>query len=429
MRSILAASLFLLASTSAFADAITYSGTLGGTDIIIELTDPSRGPAVGRYSYLKVGADIPLQAIDADDEIRLAEEAPCAPGLCTPDDDGIVANPPIAATWALYPYVGSDTLNGTWTPANGGKALDVVLNLVGRRSLPADTEITPAGLVESVDAMTYGTRTSPLIASPYEMAKMHVAPDEGEAQMLDGSSFRYVTDRRTKFAFPRVVYLADGSDAGPLNAALTLQHGLINYFAFDCLSQAYAGFGVTDDMLGLEYGTLGDFDYENVEMTYLSPTVAGWTEGGSTWCGGAYPNNHYDIYLVETKTGDPLDLSRIFTGWVPRTYGDLKPVDIEIARANPDKYDWGGSPELVEWIRTHRTPAADEAYAAECGLDDLIATNLAIRFAPGDKVIFSIANLRHAIFACTDDVMTVDLADIPELLTPEAKDYFPSLAN
>lgn len=427
MRSILAASLLLLAANPASADAITYSGTLGGTAIIVELTEPSHGPSVGRYSYLKVGGDIPLQAVEADDEVRLAEEAPCAEGTCPADDEGIVALPPIGAHWALHPLVGNETLTGIWTPTNGGKSLPIELRRVGQRPLPEGTDISPYGLRDSVATMTYGANSSLLANSPYEALEMQVTLKEGKEQTLQGSLFRYVTDPRTRFPFPRVVSLADGSDPTALNQALARRHGLMNYYAFDCLAQAYAGFGARDDMLGMGFGTLGDYDYENVELTYLSPTVAGWTEGGSTFCGGAYPNNHFDSYLLDVRTGEPLDLSRIFRGWVAKAYGDETVVDPDIARANPDDYYWGASKSLVEWVRVNRVPSTDAGYEEECGVDELIGTNLAIRFAPGDKVIFSLGGLPHVIFACTDDLMTIELAEIPELLTDEARDYFPSL--
>jgi len=399
--------------------------------VVVELTEPADGAVVGRYSYLSKGVDIPLQARSSDNgEYVLAEEARCEPGLCTPNEDYVVPEPPIAGTWTLVPAEDGETLAGTWE--SGGKSLPISLERRGSRPLPDGVEVSPMGLHDSVltQLMQSNTSFAPE-TSPYDFLKMDVALEEGPIEELEGSRFRYVTDPRTKFKFPRVVSLSDGSDIGPANGALARGHARLNYFALDCASQAYAGFGGNDSMLEMGAGTLGDFEYETVTLTYLSPRVMTWIEGGSTFCANAHPNNHADTTMVDVRTGQPLALGRILKDWEPtKSMIDYEPpADREAALERPGDYFWTAGQPLIDYAIAHREPSSDAAFEAECGVDALIASNLAFRFEPGDLLVFTLEGLPHVNYACTQDLVTVPLAEIPELLAPEAADYFPGLAR
>lgn len=423
----------LLATTPAFAvEAITYKGTLGRSDILLELADPEIGMMEGRYSYMRVGGDIPLHNRDGIGGFEFAEEAPCSEATCLPDDDGMVAEPPIGGHWKLNYSADGTMLTGTWSPAGKpGKTLEVSVTEIGRRTLPEGTEPTAMGLADSAFLQLYAN-DMPFSAAtaPYDFAKMAVALTEGEIQVIEGSSARFVSDPRTVFAFPRVVSLADGSSPDAANRALAERHARINLAAFSCLDNAYAGMSYSGYDINMEGGSLGDYDYETVGLSYLSPTVLGWTESGSTWCGGAHPNNHFYSFLIDVKTGRELALGKIFTNWVATGKIDDYDATVDPAAAleAPEDYYWAAGQELIDYVlANYRTD--DPEHAEECGMEELIATNLAMRFSPGDKVVFTLDDLPHAIHACTEDVLTVRLADIPQLLAPTARDYFPSLAE
>ena len=423
----------LLATTPAFAvDAITYKGTLGGHDIIVELTDPAAGMMVGRYSYLAVGGDIPLHNLDGVDSFELAEEAPCSETTCLLDDEGMIIEPPIGGYWKLNYAADGTTLMGTWSPAGKpGKTLDVNLAEIGRRALPEGAEVSSMELADSVFLQVYANDVQfSAETAPYDFAKMDVRLTEGEVQVLDGSRFRYVSDPRSVFEFPRVVELADGSSPDAVNRALAERHGIINLAAFSCLDKAYAGLSYSGYDVSMEGGSLGDYDGENIAVGYLSPTVMGWTEGGSTWCGGAHPNNHFNSFIIDVKTGENLALARVFKDWTATGKIDDydATVDPDAALAAPEDYYWAPGQALIDYVLTNYQPE-DAAYAEDCGVEELIASNLGVRFGPGDTAIFSLVDLPHVVFACTEDLVTVPLADIPELLAPTAKDYFPSLVQ
>jgi hypothetical protein len=424
---------FLIAATPAFAlDAITYKGTLGRSEIIVELTDPAQSMMVGRYSYLQIGGDIPLHNLDGIVKVELAEEAPCTEETCVADENNTIIDPPIGANWSLNFDANGAGLLGHWTQAGStDKRMDVTLVEIGRRTLPPNTDLSPKGLADSafIRIYAYGDPVTPAL-HPYEFAKMQVSPTEGAVQELDRSKFRFVSDPRTQFGFPRIVALADGSSLDAANLALASRHAAINVAAFSCLNTAYSGFSFSPYDISMTGGSLGDFDGESVAIGYLSPTVMGWTEAGSTWCGGAHPNNHFNSFIIDLKTGETLPLGKVFKHWTATSRVDDdgladEPIDQAAALTDPDGYFWHAGQPLIDYVLANYKGEAVEG----CATEELIYTNLGVRFGPRDTAIFTLEDLPHAIFACTEDVLTVKLADIPELLAPTAKDYFPSLAR
>lgn len=427
MRLALAATLLLTTAPAFAVDAVTYRGTLGGLDIVAEIVASNEATLFGRYSYMSKGGDIPLDVNGSvgGPSIVMFEEAPCTEQTCGEGDD-----PPVGALWTVTLSADGSALTGEWMPVDKTKRLPIKLTEIGRRMLPEDTELTPYGLYDSIVRLTYGGREFSAETAPYEFAKMDVALEEGPVETLEGSSFRYVTDPRTKFPFPRIVSLADGSSPDAANAALANRHAQINYYAFDCLAQVYAGFGANQYSLGMGAGTLGDFDSEQVTLDYLSPTVMNWVESGSTYCTGAHPNNHSDTIIVDVKTGQPFALGKVFKDWVATgsiaDYGS--DVDQAAALEAPGEYFWAAGQSLIDYAIARWEPVDDGTYEG-CEIEEYIASNLALRFVPGDQVLFTIEGLPHVSFACSEDLFTVKLSEIPELLKPEAKAYFPALAN
>ena len=150
-RALFAAALAVCASP-AFADAVTYTGTLGKTSIVVELTsDPATvgTPFAGRYFYPSKGIDIPLDGVSAKGgKLTLNEEAVCTETSCVNDDNGNTVKFPIGAKWTLDASADGKTLTGSWTAK--GKSLPIALTEIGARTLPDDTEMTPMGLASII---------------------------------------------------------------------------------------------------------------------------------------------------------------------------------------------------------------------------------------------------------------------------------------
>lgn len=428
----LAAALALsLVASPALADAVTYSGTLDGAAIVVEFSDqPTAGNTdiYGRYFYAKQGVDIPLHAIKAQrSSFGLVEEVACSEDKnnCPHAQDETPSDPPLGAKWQLDIVNDGESLEGDWV--SGGRSHPVKLLRAGTRPFdPAGGAIT---FTDFAEGLFYEGTTLTAETSPYDYLKVTgIKLTEGEPIEMTGGTFRYVTDPRTKFQFPRVVSLESG-DADAANTYLDQRHWMMSLDALYCVAQQYQGFGWN----GYNYdaGTLGWWDEEEVSVAYLSPTVMSWTEGGSLSCGGAHPYNHYEYHNLDVAAGQPLDLSRIFKGWIAKDY-DGNVVDLELARATPGDYQWGPDEDLLAFVNAHRPTNEQLGFTGgedECPIDELIASNLAISFKDGDIVHFGMDGLEYAVVACGSDLYDAPITELKDLLTPEAENYFPALKS
>jgi hypothetical protein len=425
---LLVVALTLVVATPAFADAVTYSGTLGTTPIVVELSagvEAASVPFAGRYFYPAKGIDIPLDAQKvAPGKVDLAEEKPCTDKICHDANDDTKAAPPLGAKWHLEASGDGSKVTGTWS--SGGKSLPVTLTKVGVRPPDSDFDGTAASLADMPLKLVSGETTLTAATSPYDFLKMQGPLTDSATTILGTVSFKYVTDPRTKFRFPRIVDLG-GVDSTPANHFLEQRHWMLSTGALSCASEQYQGFGWNSVMTDA-VDQLAGYEDEQVNVTYLSPSLMSWTEGGSIFCGGAHPDNHLIHTNLDVKTGKELDISRLFKGWVPTPITDGAPTDLATARSHPDDYQWGPDQTLADFVRAHRDKTSDSAGGDDCGYDDLIGSNLKITFDKHD-VVFTLEDLPYAIFACGYDLYRAPIASLKDLLTPEAAAYFPALGK
>lgn len=408
--------LVIAASTPAFADATTYWGTLGNTDIVLELSsaiEAADAGVVGRYHYAKKGIDIPLRATDAiDGTLVLFEENPCTEAICDPAfTEGTFPDELRGATWTLETDDGGHHITGTWE-AEGKKPLPIELSLFGTRPLvELGQPLEPYMLSGLPSDVMEGKTDLGETNAPYDYLKTTAVDPttEGEDIVWDGVSFRYLVDPRTKFPFPQIADLG-GTDPVPANTRLLSRRAALNVSALDCESTAYLGLGWTP---GAEnwLGGYGGFSDEQIEVHYLSPTVMSWSEAGSLYCGGAYPENHLNYTNIDVRTGRDLDLTQIFTGSSTDEYGGWKP-----------------SQELVDLAMSRRTKW-DAEFEESCGVDELIASNLEVTFKRGDIAVFTLQGLPHVIQACADTLFEAPLSELKNYLAPTAAEFFPSLRS
>jgi hypothetical protein len=432
MRLVLACLALLLAGPAQAADVLTFVGKLGDRDIVLEVTTPEAGAVAGRYAFMDTGGDIPLAAVSHDAKgWLLHEEAICGENDCTLDDTGKVIEAPIAAEWILQYDPVTYVATGTRV-AEGAKTKRQTLELMvmAWREFTESEEATAFGLHDRSAHYSY-MHDWPLDwgTAPYEMTLLEVPLDEGPVQDLDGSTYRMVSDPRTKFVFPRAVSLADGSATDAVNAILSNRHYRMNLAAFDCLAFRYASYG-TDSEWGVRGGFLGDYDNESVELSYLSPQLVSWTQSGSLWCTGAHPYNHYDSYTFDIATGEMLDAGDLLTDWVPREWGSAPDqiADTDLAFETPDSYQWGPGPDLIAFVR-NRIPddvlMGDAEFDEACYGDQAIAEQLVVRVAAGPALVFGVSGFPHVMSTCMTDLFTLPLDDVKHLLKPEALAYFP----
>lgn len=403
----LACALIGLTSAPALAEAVTYTGTLGGQAIVLELTELEDGPVLGRYSDQSNGADVPLHALSAGpSDIVLAEEAPCTPALCVRPDDNLVLAPPLAGQFSLHFSPDNSKLTGTWrAPGATSSDLPVQLTRFGQRAYDRD-DVFPYG---SFLWMTYDNAPITPATSPYDYAKMQVALTEGPLQTLGGAIYREVTDPRTKFPFPRLVSLPGGGDTEPLNAMLEQRRWATNFSGFECLGMDYLSGGWMPVPFGHGATSLGGIDKEQIAIDYLSDTVMTIRQASHRSCGGGNPYDYASYFSYDVRAGHALDLSQILSGW-------------DAATNDPTQ-------SLVDWVveAYRRASTYDADFEAGCLANDNLTGSLQVSFAQNDVAVFQIDNVEDA--TCVGTVISVPLSDIKSLLTDKAADYFPKLGS
>ncbi|MBP1850340.1 hypothetical protein [Rhizobium halophytocola] len=405
-------------------EAVTYAGTLGKIAIIAEFIKPDAGPVrFGRYAYLAKGGDIPLHLTAAKSGLQIAEEAPCRAETCLGKDDVPLSKAVIGAHWTLDGRIGQPSLKGSWRADKGKTSLPIVLAIKGTRK---------ARTVEALDYFTFDLADEPdadkdlavaqwsAEAQPYVAAKMAFALTPGKDISLGKGRYRLDVDSRIGFEYP-VVTVLPGADLARLNGLLGRLRAEAEDPAFDCLSQAYLGF---DWSPATPVGSNGFDGNHSITVDHLTDRLMGITEGGSFFCGGAHPNNFENHVMIDVEAGRLVRPRDLVKGWVARDF-DGNIVDPAAVGVDPDQIVWGPSDELVDYLEAHRQKG-DDQMEADCGIPDLIRTNLTA-YIKGEDLVFALSDLPHVIFTCTDDVLSLPLKDARPLLSEAGARYFEAL--
>ena len=416
MRLRIALAFSILAATPAFAaEAVTYKGTIGTIPIILEMADAdSDGVFVARYAYASKGIDIPLHGTtNVDGGLAIEEEAPCDDKTCKNADGDLLEKPPIGADWALTAKKAGKTLNGVWKDRKSGKSLPIALAQVGSRTLPDGAQ--SMGMDGLDPTIANNSRVNIKVAPkdlPYDFLKLDHSMQNGPETAFEGATIRTDTDPRTGTAYPTIVKLR-GADATAINAFLKQQWLQFQLPAYWCKSKLYLGtgwFGTPSD---------GSNGYEDggstVTIEHLTPRLLGLVENGSYYCGGAYPNHFETRHYADIRTGEPVEAERLLRGWVPK---NAEGEEIDPATATgPEDQEYGPNAELVKFVNDRRDKS-DASVETDCGMSDLVASNLGVHFTQSE-LVFNLKGLPHVIFACTDDLVRVPLKDARPLLNEE----------
>jgi hypothetical protein len=406
------------AQCAAAGEAATYSGTIGKLPVIVELqASDLNGSFFGRYAYVKKGTDIPLHGTETKAGFALEEEKPCTEKLCKTEDEQLAEQAPIGADWTLKPD--GKMLVGTWKDRQSGKSLPVRLMKKATRPISDDQsgmDILDPSFSEKLNGAQSVVTKDDL---PYDFLKMAEPLKTGTEKTVGDGAYRLDTDPRTKLDYPVLTRLA-GTDPAPLNAWLAQQRLQWSLPAFACRSKAYLSAGWMREGNGDSNGYDGD---ALVSVDFLTPRLLGLTESGMYFCNGAYPNTFVTHRLADARTGKPLIAETLLRGWVAKN-ADGAVVD-PAGVADPSELSWGPNDELVEFVRKHREKFDDET-EKDCGMDELVSTNLGV-YIKGGELVFTLTDLAHAIFACTNDVLKVPLKDARPLLTEAGAKFFAEL--
>jgi hypothetical protein len=218
----------------------------------------------------------------------------------------------------------------------------------------------------------------------------------------DVVAYRMWRDPRSTLVYPRLSRYPDAALKARVNHLLEQRHWHRTLDALDCVATRY-----TSDEPSA--GTLGGFDEDQIQVTWLSTAVLGLTEAGSVFCGGAYPDNHFEPYTFDLLRGEYLDWNRVLRADQAGKDGDREPTAAMRAFIKQTKQ---------ARHKAHTDPNDEFADCAEM-LPDYLAYAL---YAP-DRLSFTLSGLPHVAGACLGPQLEVKLEKLTPVLGPEAARY------
>jgi hypothetical protein len=409
---VLLSALFLLAASAAWAAPVdVYRGALGTAEVVMELGQPQPdGTRQGRYFYRRHGVDIPLQgALD-----QLAEAQPLRGQLL--DSLGFDPRGPLfedaqqrRIVW--HARLQGDTLAGEWEDGIHGKKLPFSLQRMAHydpeKIAPQGVEAVTNAIVQGVGSGVSAYAAITMQTAPYDYLRIARQPlEQGkEIVLAPDLAWRPVRDARTKFWYPRLTRHPSAKILAQTNAALEQRHWAMSLNALGCMAAIY-------EEAGPAAGTLGGYDQESIDVTYLSHALMSVIESGSTFCGGAHPNNHFAPFVLDLLRGGYLDFSRILQG-------------VSHTQEGWPKY----SPKLVKFI--HRRQAIDRQAGRDDGCSDYLLDYMTLMLeaptsksdSPEGELGFVISGIGHAMGDCLGSGVRVPFSKLGPVLQPKAAPY------
>ncbi|PFH10514.1 hypothetical protein BCF11_2936 [Collimonas sp. PA-H2] len=373
-------------------ERIVFKGMLGkNTEVVLELEKVPDGYD-GRYFYMRHGVDIPLHGILASLTEALPRYEHGEPLAADDNSDKAIFIDPATdkprSVW--HGKINDDTYRGTWHDAKTNKDLAFELQQVGRYNPEAVTAAVTPGI---------GSKIA-LKNAPYDYLKMQFPLQLGPEILRKNVGYRMATDPRTKFAYPRLTRHPNPQILASVNQILEQRHWQMSLAALECKATLYT-------MDGPAAGTLGDYDSEAIGVRYLSDTLMSVVESGSTFCGGAHPNNHYDPFTLDLIQGGYLDFNRLFP----------------VRRRDKDRSDI--DPVLANFISKKVKSAnkrADSDSDTDCS--DVLPQYLDFEFDEPDKISFVVSGIGHAMGVCLGPQLVMPIRALQPILKPAAKAYF-----
>ena len=384
----------------AFAAPVdVYRGTLGGSEVVMELGKPQAGGVrEGRYFYPRYGVDIPLKGpLNALAEAQsLTPELTEALGQETPLFTDAKRR---SIVWSIQQQ-GDASLSGEWVDDIHGKKLPISLKHIAHYDpealQPKGVEAVTLAIVQGAGSGVAADVPISEKTTPYDYLRMSLQPlaQGKEVVLAPNLAWRPVRDARTQFWYPRLTRHPDAKILAQTNAVLEQRHWAMSLEALACKSSIYQN-------LGPAAGSLGNYNNESISVTYLSTALMSVVESGSTDCGGAHPNNHFDPFVLDLLKGGYMDFTRLLKG---AKYGDYK---LEY------------SDQFMRFLsKAVRKYSNDDK---EC--TDFLPQYMALMLNKPDKMSFVISGIGHAMGVCLGSGVSVPFKDLAPYIKPGAQRY------
>jgi hypothetical protein len=303
-----------------------YRGTLEGAGkVVMELGKRSVDTYAGRYFYPRYGVDIPLRGtldklIEPTPWMELPSDYEFPEN--TADEESLFVFDKPSAIWKGS--IHDDVFQGEWEDAKNGRKRAFRLERVAKyESACFDSE----DQFDVARCITQNTSID-MKRTPYEYLKMagHAIP-VGKVTGNEDVAYQMWRDPWSKFRYPRLARHPNSEISEKINFLLEQRHLQMTLAALECQASMYDSSG------GPSSDSLGSYEDEKVSVTFLSTTLMSITEEGSTYCGGAHPNDHWNPYTLDLLHGKYLDWNNLFRAFEKNENGFNKP-----------------SPELLKFI-------------------------------------------------------------------------------
>ena len=373
-----------------------YEGTLGKTKITLQILRAQSGTsdvAAATYFYNSKRQNINL--LPSDNVAGVFNELP---GDCTDIDEDCK----VRAEFDLK--TSKDSLIGNWVSKTDNKSYPVDLKLVAQKKYVFQSDITSASDLLDVSSFHYED-SSNFEANPYFKKQYYGSVSYSAPKIVNGYKFQTITDNLTKISYVSIESPQKGRDLSNIKNTLSHRHIELVAQGLDC-NNSLADTSDKD--------TYGGYNEYMSNVIHVTDNILVIQEGGSTYCGGAHPNNSISHHVFDMKSGKELSNKDLFNIFIEKDYSTDK------------------TPQFQKFF-DKITKQKKYLYSATSGAPDdleedckaLFDENTYIAIWPDNKgLVFSIDDAPHAIGPCMDDYYRVPYKEMLPFMTPLAKQLF-----
>ena len=378
-----------------------YEGTLGNKKIVLQTLDAKQNGKTFRaasYFYASQRLEIPLTKKDNGFEEYSSN--------CYIDEKC-----KLVAKLSLT-NVGNG-LKGKWVAASGDKSYEVSLKPVATATFTQHYEISDNDgiLSDTMDG------ASDLAKNMFKRKMALGETTYSKEQFMNGYGYKTATDKLSGIHYIILTSAPKGQNLGPINKTLTdIRLSMVGY-GLECKAMP-AGDSPA-------YGTFGDWDSYTSEPVNINDRILVTEESGSTFCGGAHPNNSYLHAIFDMKTGNLIYHYDLFKLYYEQDYNKLQTIAFKkiFKKITSDKK------YLIREASDDADFDKECIYGGQENTDDL-NDNTDYSWMPfsaypaKDGVVFALENVPHVAGGCMGDYYKISYKEALPLMTPLAKQLF-----
>jgi hypothetical protein len=384
-----------------------YEGTLGKSKIVLQYLEATQdGEKFHAVSYFYASQRLEIPLTNSKKSPNSYEEYS---GDCYNDVD----NCKLGAKIELVPD--GNNLRGVWKAENSNKTYAISLKPVATASFTQRYKIS-----EDADILSDTIGGADDVSK--NMFKRKMALGEiifSKEKFLNGYGYKTATDKQSGISYPILTTAPNGQNLATINAALTN------------VRLTLVGYGLQCKALPKDknpaYGSYGDWDSYTSEPVNINDRILVIEESGSTFCGGAHPNNSYLHAIFDMKTGKLIYHNELFKLYYEQDYNKYKTPEFKTLFNKII-----GDPKYVS-----KNIGTDDEFVKECinggqSIEDLKAQEDETDYSwmpftaypSKNGVVLALENVPHVMGGCMGDYYEIPYKDALPLMTPLAKKLF-----